>query len=388
MIEHGDDHASRLRRQCLLDSTALIEQIAELGRAQSGFVHRRVRQCQLSQKEIDVVASEIAQPARGQHLVRSAVDIHQRGVESPAPQVVNQDARASRRHGGRLAVRVFETGGAGLIEHSGHVETRSPEGVEREQALRSVRVRGHRDHDICILATRVGAVQHSGIGQLLTQIGEKGDEHVADAQRTITEHHRARRAHRWRRQSAFEAAQKRCTLPSGLTRAETVHQTILGQRGQRRVVVMGVTVRIGEGQDRIVTSVGAGDDRSGRAQVDAEVQVRGGRSTRSTAFPGLGRTLASTSGCHGPTISLLPRYNTQGALRIDLMLLRRWRAGTARLCGAAGEQLVNSQNLAVRRGRPLVTMWAGRIHAARISQLDRRHQPPRDPDPLPGREMI
>jgi len=32
-------------------------------------------------------------------------------------------------------------------------------------------------------------------------------------------------------------------------------------------------------------------------------------------------------------------------------------------------------------------MWAGRIHAARISQLDRRHQPPRDPDPLPGREM-
>ena len=40
------------------------------------------------------------------------------------------------------------------------------------------------------------------------------------------------------------------------------------------------------------------------------------------------------------------------------------------LRGAAGrpdEQSVNTQNLAVGRGRPLVTMRAGRAHAARIS---------------------
>ena len=55
---------------------------------------------------------------------------------------------------------VLEAGGTGLVEHGGHMEARRPEGVEREQPLRPVGMGGHCDHDICILATRVSAVEN------------------------------------------------------------------------------------------------------------------------------------------------------------------------------------------------------------------------------------
>ena len=145
----------------LLGVPALVQQVIKLGGGEvllrdTGLVkHHR------GHEQIDVIAAQVAQPVRGQDFVGDADDIDQGGVEGTSSQVVYQDPGTLGGNGRRLAVRVLEAGGTGLVEHGGDAEASRTEGLESQQPLGSVGVGGYRDNragtaDVQILLRQLG----------------------------------------------------------------------------------------------------------------------------------------------------------------------------------------------------------------------------------------
>jgi hypothetical protein len=100
----------------------------------------------LRKRAIEVVTAEPRQSARCDDVVALPAHAHQRRIERPAAEVVDQDVLALRGDRVPVAVRIFQARGRGLVQHRGHVEARAAEGLQRDEALRAVRVRGSRDH--------------------------------------------------------------------------------------------------------------------------------------------------------------------------------------------------------------------------------------------------
>ena len=74
----------------LLGVAALVQQVVELSGGEVLLGDARPAEGHRGHEQIDVVPAQVSQPVRGQHLVRRADDVDQRGVEGAAAQVVDQ----------------------------------------------------------------------------------------------------------------------------------------------------------------------------------------------------------------------------------------------------------------------------------------------------------
>ena len=199
LAPQDDEHPAALRGQVLLGVPALIQQVVKLGVGQillrdPGFVqHHR------GHEQVDVVTAQVAQPVRGQNLVRGADDVDQGGIERAPSQVVDQDPGALGGDGCRLAMRVLETCGAGLVEHGSDAEASPLEGLQGQQALGPIGVGGYRND--CAGPVDV----HILLRQLCSQVAQVAGENLQGGEGLLAQCHRGGGGQRGGCQNAFEA---------------------------------------------------------------------------------------------------------------------------------------------------------------------------------------
>ena len=144
MLEVDRDLA-RARVEALLRVAALRGEPLDRARRELALRDPGAREDHVDEHRVEVVAAELVHAGRRHHVVRAPAHPHERRVERPAPQVVHDNVIALARERVAMAMRVLEPRRRRLVEHRRGREPGAPEGVERDEALRAVRVRGHRD---------------------------------------------------------------------------------------------------------------------------------------------------------------------------------------------------------------------------------------------------
>ena len=149
----------------------------------------------------------------------SASDAHERSVERPAAEVVDDDTRAPGADGLSLPVCVLEARRGRFVHQRAHGVSRAAERFEREPTLRSVRVCRDRD-DGCDLAVVLLSRDVGSVDDLAEHVREKACEHVEQwhVQRADLDHRVRRDVGRPER--ALERAHQCCACGCASKRVE------------------------------------------------------------------------------------------------------------------------------------------------------------------------
>ncbi len=140
-----------------------------------------LREGQLEDRLVEVVAAEAGLARAREHLVHHARHVDERAVEGAAAEVVDQHVLALAGDGAAEAVGVLEPGGRRLVQQREHLEAGAPEGVEGEEALVVGGVRGHAHRDFERLAVARARVRARH--DLLAQPAEVPGQQIGQQQR-------------------------------------------------------------------------------------------------------------------------------------------------------------------------------------------------------------
>ena len=134
--------------QALLRLAALIEESLEGARGNRACRDVRSVEHEVEEYLVEVVPAEPTHPGRREDLVAALAHAHERRVEGPAAEIVDHDVLATLRERVAVTVRVLETRRGRFVQQRARQEAGATKRVERDEARRGVRVRGHGDHRV------------------------------------------------------------------------------------------------------------------------------------------------------------------------------------------------------------------------------------------------
>jgi hypothetical protein len=133
--------------------------------AEHGLARRHLRQ-----QVVEVVAAERADPRAGDDGVRLVVQLHHRGVEGAAPEVVHEETAVEL-----LAMTEFDGRRRGLVQEAQHLKARPAERLDGQEPLIAIGIGGHAEHH---LERRVEAEAALQLGD---HLGEQLHQGIAGA---------------------------------------------------------------------------------------------------------------------------------------------------------------------------------------------------------------
>ena len=119
---------------------------------------------------VEVVPPERADPRAGDDGVGRVVQLHQRGVEGAAPEVVHEETAVEL-----LAMTEFDGRRRGLVQEAQYLEARPTERLDGQEPLIAIGIGGHAEHH---LEWRVEA---EAAPQLGDHLGEQLHQRIAVA---------------------------------------------------------------------------------------------------------------------------------------------------------------------------------------------------------------
>jgi len=268
VARHLDGDAARLGREVLLGLPALLEQPRPGARAHLRAGGLGLGEGALGEHLVEVVPTEVVDAHRAEHVVARAVHVHERGVEGAAAEVVDDHAGAARVQGAALAVGVLEPRGGRFVDHPRDGEAGPAEGLERQEALRAVGVRGHRDHRGAGLEAGGHARRRREGTQ---QGGQEAREHLEDREGAAADKQRCDGRHVRGGEDALERLEERGAVVRGLEGLEAEEELVPAPGHDRGEVLVRVAVGVHEADDGIVAAIDPGDDGPGGAEVNSEM---------------------------------------------------------------------------------------------------------------------
>ena len=246
----------------------------------------------LREHGVEVVPAEAPDARGGEDLVTEAAHADDGRVERAAAQIVDDDEIALRRERVAVAVRVLEAGRRRLVEHRHDVEAGAAEGVHRDEALGAVRVGGDGDGGAEHGSLGEGAANVGALAQCAAHVLEEAGDHVGDEDVGAADARALPGARVHAREEPLERAHHgERGIVGDRGRVEAVKELAALLGDERRDPLRRVAGRVGEADDGVVPTVGAGDHRARGAEVDA--QVHGGMLPR---LRSPGACFASSSG--------------------------------------------------------------------------------------------